>query len=159
MSNEMIESLGDFNTQWIFAQYEAGKPVSEIAAGMKVCESAVYARLRMRPKTYEEIKKVREELYCRQLRRARGLADAIALDYLERHYAKRQKAKSDKAIEKIDEQIDKVMKIGKLVADRVQLAEGKATANIGNANGLPFKIIVTRLPEGKTPDDLTDEHV
>ena len=59
MSNEMIESLGDFNTQWIFAQYEAGKAVSEIAAGMKVCESAVYARMRMRPKTYEEVKKGR----------------------------------------------------------------------------------------------------
>ena len=72
MSNE-IESLGDFNTQWIFAQYEAGKAVSEIAAGMKVCESAVYARMRMRPKTYEEVKKVREEMYCRRLRRARGL--------------------------------------------------------------------------------------
>ena len=69
MSNE-IESLGDFNTQWIFAQYEAGKAVSEIAAGMKCCESMVYAR--MRPKTYEEVKKVREEMYCRRLRRVRG---------------------------------------------------------------------------------------
>jgi hypothetical protein len=50
-----------------------------------------------------------------------------------------------------------VLKIGKLFADRVQLAEGKATANVGNANGLPFKIIVTRLPEGKTPDDLSEQ--
>ncbi|MHC4782969.1 MAG: hypothetical protein ACYTE0_07955 [Planctomycetota bacterium] len=156
MTNE-IESLGDFNTQWIFAQYEAGKPVSAIAAEMKVSESAVYARMRMRPKTYEELKKVREELYCRRLRRVRGLADELALDYLERQYAKRQKAKSEKAIEKIDEQIEKVLKIGKLFADRVQLAEGKATANLGNANGLPFKIIVTRLPEGKTPDDLSEQ--
>ena len=72
MTNEM-ESLGDFNTQWIFAQYEAGKAVSEIAAGMKVRESAVYARMRMRPRTYEEVKKVREEMYCRRLRRVRGL--------------------------------------------------------------------------------------
>ena len=71
MSHEITESLGDFNTQWIFAQYEAGKAVSEIAAGMKVCESAVYARMRMRPKTYEEVKKVREEMYCRRLRRVR----------------------------------------------------------------------------------------
>ena len=51
MSNEITESLGDFNTQWIFSQYEAGKSVAEIAAGMKVCKSAVYARMRMRPKT------------------------------------------------------------------------------------------------------------
>jgi hypothetical protein len=84
MNNEITESLGDFNTQWIFAQYEAGKAVSEIAAGMKVCESMVYARMRMRPKTYEEVKKVREEMYCRRLRRVRGLADELALDYLER---------------------------------------------------------------------------
>jgi hypothetical protein len=125
-----------------------GKAVAEIATGMKVCESVVYARMRMRPKTYEEVKKVREEMYCRRLRRVRGLADAIALDYLERQYAKRQKAKSDKAIEKIDEQIEKVLKIGKLFADRVQLAEGKATANLGNANGLPFKIVVTETYEG-----------
>ena len=48
MTNE-IELLGDFNTQWIFAQYEAGKSVAEIAAGMKVCESVMYARIRMRP--------------------------------------------------------------------------------------------------------------
>ena len=72
MANE-IESLGDFNTQWIFAQYEAGKAVAEIAAGMKVCESAVYARIRMRPETYEELKQVREELYCPRQRRLRGL--------------------------------------------------------------------------------------
>jgi hypothetical protein len=42
--------------------------VSEIAAGMKVSWSAVYARMRLRPKTYEELKKVREELYCWPLR-------------------------------------------------------------------------------------------
>ena len=111
--HEITESLGDFNTQWIFAQYEAGKSVSEIAAGMKVCESMVYARMRMRPKTYEEVKKVREEMYCRRLRRVRGLADAIALDYLERQYAKRANAETDAEKEALDATIGEVLKIGK----------------------------------------------
>ena len=157
MTNE-IESLGDFNTQWIFAQYEAGKAVSEIAAGMKVCESAVYARMRMRPKTYEEVKKVREEMYCRRLRRVRGLADAIALDYLERQYAKRANAETDAEKEALDATIGEVLKIGKQYGDRVQLAEGKATANVGNANGLPFQITVTKTYEQTAiSDQLPDE--
>ena len=150
MSNEMIESLGDFNTQWIFAQYEAGKAVSEIAAGMKVCESAVYARLRMRPKTYEEVKKVREEMYCRRLRRVRGLADSIAIDYLERLYGKIADAETDEEKDELYEKIGEVLKIGKQFAERVQLAEGKATANLGNAGGLPFKIVVTETYESST---------
>ena len=157
MGNEIIEQVKDFPMQWIFAQYELGRPVSEIAAEMKISENRVYAKMRSRPKTYEEIKKAREELYCRRLRRVRGLADSIAMDYLERLYGKIADAETDKEKDELYEKIGEVLKIGKQFAERVQLAEGKATANIGNANGLPFKIIVTRLPEGKTPDDLTDD--
>ena len=32
MGNEIIEQVKDFPMQWIFAQYELGRPVSEIAA-------------------------------------------------------------------------------------------------------------------------------
>ena len=46
--------------------------------------------------------------------------------------------------------IDEVLKIAKQYGDRVQLAEGKATANIGNGNGLPFKIVVTETYESST---------
>ena len=69
---KIAEPLGDFETQWIFAEYESGKPVSEIAAEMKISVSRVYAKMRVRPKTYEEIKCAREELYCRRLRRVGG---------------------------------------------------------------------------------------
>ena len=54
--HEITEPLGDFETQWIFSKYESGRPVSEIAAEMKISESRVYAKMRVRPKTYEEIK-------------------------------------------------------------------------------------------------------
>ena len=80
--HEIVEQVKDFPMQWIFAQYELGRPVSEIAAEMKISENRVYAKMRSRPKTYEEIKKAREEMYCRRLRRVRGLADSLALDYL-----------------------------------------------------------------------------
>ena len=147
MSEQITESLGDFETQWIFAEYESGRPVSEIAAGMKISVSRVYAKMRVRPKTYEEIKKIREEKYCRRLRRVRGLADKIALDYLERLHSKIQNADTDKEKDALYAKIDEVLKIAKQYGDRVQLAEGKLTANIGNGNGLPFKIVVTETYE------------
>ena len=84
----------------------------------------------------------------------RGLADAIALDYLERQYAKRANAETDEEKEALDATIGEVLKIGKQYGDRVQLAEGKATANVGNANGLPFQITVTKTYEGaQSPDE------
>ena len=77
MSQEIVETTErsqDFTTMWIFAQYESGRSVSEIATEIGVNEGTVYAKTRVRPKTYEEIKKIREEKYCRRLRRVRGLA-------------------------------------------------------------------------------------
>ena len=154
--HEITEPLGDYDTQWIFAQYETGKPVSMIAAEIGCSEQRVYAKMRSRPKTYDQIKKVREEMYCRRLRRVRGLADAIALDYLERLTEKIAHAKTDDEKDALYEQIEKVLKIGKQFADRVQLAEGKATANLGTANGLPFRITVTETVEKETTDDAED---
>ena len=145
---KIAEPLGDFETQWIFSEYESGKPVSEIAAEMKISENRVYAKMRSRPKTYEEIKCAREELYCRRLRRVRGLADSIAMDYLERLHEKIAAAETEEEKDTLYEQIEKVLKIAKQYGDRVQLAEGKLTANIGNGNGLPFKIVVTETYEG-----------
>ena len=148
MSQEITEQVKDFPTLWIFAQYEMGRAVSDIAAEIGCSEQRVYAKMRIKPKTYEEIKKAREELYCRRLRRVRGLADSIAMDYLERLYGKIADAETDTEKDALYEQIEKVLKIGKQFAERVQLAEGKATANIGNGNGLPFKIVVTETYEG-----------
>jgi len=147
---KIAEPLGDFETQWVFAQYESGKPVSAIAAEMKISMSRVYAKMRVRPKTYEEIKCAREELYCRRLRRVRGMADEVTMGYLERLADKIAAAKTDEEFDALYEQIEKVLKISKQYGDRVQLAEGKLTANIGNGNGLPFKIVVTKNYEKTT---------
>ncbi|RKY08943.1 MAG: hypothetical protein DRP56_03375 [Planctomycetota bacterium] len=162
MSEQITESLGDFETQWIFAEYESGRPVSEIAAGMKISVSRVYAKMRVRPKTYEEIKCAREELYCRRLRRVRGMADEVTMGYLERLAEKIAEAKTEEEFDALYGQIEKVLKIGKQYGDRVQLAEGKATANVGTAGGLPFKIVVTKNYEkttvsGQISGDIADD--
>ena len=153
MSQEIMEQQCGFMTKWIFVQYELGRSVSDIAAEIGCSEAVVYARMRVRPETYEEVKKVREEMYCRRLRRVRGLADEMVLDYLERLYVKLAVA-SDEEKEGLYEKIGELLKISRQYADRVQLAEGKATANIGNAGGLPFKITVTETYE--TAEDTED---
>jgi hypothetical protein len=146
----MEERIQDFTTLWIFAQYELGRPVSDIAAEIGCSMDRVYAKMRVRPKTYEEIKRTREELYCRRLRRVRGMADEVTMGYLERLADKITKAQTDEEFDGLYGQIEKVLKIAKQYGDRVQLAEGKATANVGNANGLPFKIVVTKNYEKTT---------
>ena len=107
---KIAEPLGDFETQWIFAEYESGKPVSEIAAGMKISVSRVYAKMRVKPKTYEEIKCTREEMYCRRLRRVRGMADEVTMGYLERLADKIAEAKTDEEFDALYGQIEKVLK-------------------------------------------------
>ena len=51
-------------------------------------------------------------------------------------------------------QMDKVLRIAKQYSDRVLLAEGKTTANIGidGKGGLPFKVIFTETFEGLPPE-------
>ena len=151
----------DFTTHWIFAYYEDGMAVSKIAHEVKLTEQQVYVRMRQHPETYEDIKKIREKMYRTRIRRIRGLSDTITEGYLDRISDKIIACHSDEELDKLYEQIDihNVQKIGKSYADRVQVAEGKATSIIGTDNNLPFKVIVTRLPEGKTPDDFTDEEI
>ena len=151
----------DFTTQWIFAQYETGMAVSLIAHEVGLTEQRVYERMRQHPETYEDIKQVREKMYRTRIRRIRGLSDTITEGYLDRISEKIIACHSDEELDKLYEQIDinNLQRIGKNYAERVQLAEGKATANIGTPDGLPFQVLVTRLPEGKTPDDFTDEEL
>ena len=146
-----IEKIGDFTTLWIFAQYELGRAVSDIAAEIGCSMDRVYAKMRVCPKTYEEIKRAREEMYCRRLRRVRGLADEVVMGYLDRLAGKIARAETDEEFDALYEQIEKVLKIAKQYGERVQLAEGKATANVGNAGGLPFKIVVTKNYETVQP--------
>jgi hypothetical protein len=148
MDNELTQEVKDFTTLWIFSQYELGRPVSEIAAEMKISESKVYAKMRVKPKTYEEAKKAREEQSDRRVRRISGMADGFVLSYMEGLNKKKDDPDlSDEEKQKVFAEIDRVARIGKQYSERILLAEGKATANAGNAGGLPFRIVVTKTYE------------
>ncbi len=151
----------DFTTHWIFDLYEDGMAVSLIAHEVKLTEQRVYEKMRQHPDCYEDIKQVREKMYRTRIRRIRGLSDKITEGYLDRISDKIIACHSDEELDKLYEQIDIniVQKIGKTSSDRVQVAEGKATSIVGTPDGLPFQVLVTRLPEGKTPDDFTDEEL
>ena len=155
----MDKKQQDFTTQWIFSYYEDGMAVSAIAHEVKLTEQQVYVRMRQHPETYEDIKQVREKMYRTRIRRIRGLSDKITEGYLDRMSDKIIQTNSDEELDKIYEQIDKVQRINKNYSDRVQVIEGKATSIVGTPDGLPFQVLVTRLPEGKTPDDFTNEQL
>jgi len=153
--DEEIE-LKDFNELFIFQEYESGTPVTQIAAEMGKEAAFVYKVLRGQPQKYEDIKRVREERLNLTLRRVRGVADKITLRYLEDMQEKlNQPDLEEEEKEAVYEQIEQVIKIAKQYADRVNLAEGKATENIalGNAGQLPFKMIVTKTYATKEEAD------
>lgn len=143
----------DFELDWIYAQYEDGLSVATIAKELGKSESYIYAHMKQRPQEYEDVKKIREQIYNRIIRRVRGVADKITLEYVESlskiitdpDADEKQKAKA------FDE-MDKVLRIAKQYSDRVLLAEGKATENIG-MGGMPFKVIITKTYEKETTDD------
>jgi hypothetical protein len=130
--SEITEKM-QFETEWIFAEYEAGWAVGEIAAELGRGESCVYARMRRRPEKYEDVKCIRGD-HWRRIARIRGLADKLVLDYLEG---------LDTA-----EDIDRVNRIAKEYAHRVQLAEGKATKNVG-VGAVAFNVVITKTYENR----------
>ena len=132
----------DFELEWVFAEYGAGRAVSEIAKELGKSEGYVYARMRRKPDKYEDVKRIREENHNVRIRRIRGLADTLVLDYLEGLAADDKEAGED---------IDRVNRIAKDYAHRVQLAEGRATENVGvgGVNALPFTVIVQKTYPNK----------
>jgi len=139
----------DFETQWIYAQYESGESVTIIADELGKSEAYVYAKMRKKPDKYENVKKVREETRNIRVRRCSSMADKIVLKYLE-------DVQGDP--ERIKEDIDKVNRIGKEYANRVQLIDGKATERIGfdGKGGLPFEVVVTKTYENPN-EESTDK--
>jgi predicted transcriptional regulator len=139
----------DFELEWVFAQYEEGVSVAAIAKELGKSESYIYAHMKRRPQEYEDVKNIREQIYNRIIRRVRGVADKITLEYVESlskiitdpDADEKQKAKA------FDE-MDKVLRIAKQYSDRVLLAEGKATENIG-MGGMPITMIVRKTYPGK----------
>ncbi len=134
------ENKENFELEWMFAEYGAGRAVSEIAKELGKSEGYVYARMRRKPEKYEDVKCIREENHNVRIRRIRGLADKLVLDYLEGLSGDDKEAGED---------IDRVNRIAKDYAHRVQLAEGKATENVGGVNGLPFTMIVRKTYPNK----------
>jgi len=152
---ENIENR-DFELDWIYAQYEDGLSVATIAKELGKSESYIYAHMKRRPQEYEDVKKIREEIYNRIIRRVRGVADKITLEYVESLSKIITDPNTDeKQRAKAFEEMDKVLRIAKQYSDRVLLAEGKATENIG-MGGMPFNVVITKTYEKETTDD-TDE--
>jgi hypothetical protein len=153
-------TVKDFNRGWILAVYGLGRPVSEIADELGKSTSYVYDQMRQRPENYDDVKRLREEQYNLTLRRVRGLADQFTLSYLETLQGRLNNPDlSDEQKDTLFEQIDQVAKIARQYSDRISALEERAMeASAGaGANRLPFKVIITRLPEGKTPEEIVEE--
>jgi hypothetical protein len=135
MSNELMQTM-----------YEEGRTLAEIAEAMECSPSEVTALLGKHDGDADAMT-VREQKYARQLRRVRSLADAITLGYLERLQAVIADAEStDDEKAAAFSEMDKVLRVAKLYADRVLLAEGRTTENIG-VNGMPFNVVFTKTYE------------
>lgn len=138
----------DFETEWIYAQYENGESVTFIAAELGKSEAYVYAKMRKKPDKYEDVKKVREETRNIRVRRCSSMADQIVLEYLEGVQGDSERVKED---------IDKINRIGKEYANRSQLIDGKATERIGfdGKGGMPFEFIINKTYEkpAEEPED------
>jgi hypothetical protein len=144
MSKELVQTL-----------YEEGRTVAQIAKASRCKKSEVTALLA----ETENALDVRQEKYARQLRRVRALADSMTLEYLERlQTIIADTASTDKEKSNAFAEMDKVLRIAKLYSDRVLLAEGKTTENIGvnGQVGLPFSVVFTKTYE--KADGTTNEH-
>ena len=139
--------------------YEEGRAVSEIAEAMGVTPPEINDLLSKSDDT-QTVEVVRQDRHVRGLRRVRSLADGIIQVYLENLQETLADPKSTAEQRKAalaDMDMDKVLRIAKLTSDRVLLAEGKTTENVG-LNGsaeIPFTVVFTETyetPKGTTED-------
>lgn len=153
----MVAENRNFEIEWIFAQYEEGMSVTAIAAELGKSEAYVYAHMSKRPEKYEDVKLVREESYGRLIRRVRGVADKITLEYVESLSQIINDPEADEGAKaKAFAEMDKVLRIAKQYSDRVLLAEGKNTANLG-LGGMPFNVVITKTYEKQDSVDSGQE--
>lgn len=80
---DTVEETGDFELDWIYARYENGDNVADIARELKKSEAYVYAKMRRVPEKYEDVKQIREENRNIRVRRVSSLADKTVETYLE----------------------------------------------------------------------------
>jgi hypothetical protein len=89
-----------------------------------------------------------------------ALADSLTLEYVTGLASIINDPDADDAQKaKAYREMDKVLRIAKQYSERVLLAEGKNTSNIGidGKGGLPFKVIFTETFEGVLPEGATAE--
>ncbi len=136
--------------------YEEGRAVSEIAEAMGVTPPEINDLLSKSDDT-QTVEVVRQDRHVRGLRRVRSLADGIIQVYLENLQETLADPKSTAEQKKTAfGEMDKVIRISKLSSDRVLLAEGKTTENIG-LNGsaeIPFSVVFTETYE--TPQEAAE---
>jgi predicted transcriptional regulator len=106
----------DFELEWVFAQYEDGLSVAVIAKELGKSESYVYAHMKKRPEKYEDVKRIREENHNLRIRRIRGLADKVILEYMEKMSGQKDLGPAD---------IDRANRISKDYDHRVMLVSEK----------------------------------
>ena len=89
-----------------------------------------------------------------------SLADSLTLEYVTGLAATINDPDADDAQKaKAYREMDKVLRIAKQYSERLLLAEGKNTSNIGidGKGSLPFKVIFTETFEGVLPEGATAE--
>ena len=143
--------------EFVELMYEEGKTLGEIAeaAGKTLAE---VTELLAASDDSDDLAQAREMKHCRILRRVRSLSDAMVLQYLERLQETINSPDCDDEQKAAAfEEMEKVLKIAKLYSDRVLLAEGKMTENIGlhGDGGLPFQVNFTKTYE--QPEETTDD--
>lgn len=130
--------------------YEEGRTLSKIAEAMGKTPAEVTALLHEKLGSGDASAK--DNKYHRILKRVRAMADALTLQYLERLQDTIDNPEStEKEKAAAFEEMEKVLKIAKQYSDRVLLAEGKMTENIGlQTNALPFNVVFTKTYEQPT---------
>ncbi len=90
------------------------------------------------------------------IRQISGLADAITQKYVESlSETINDPEATDEEKAKAFGEMDKVLRVAKQYSDRVLLAEGKATENLG-VGGMPFNVIITKTYETLATEDTED---
>jgi hypothetical protein len=146
--SEVDSEKTDFELDWIYAQYQEGTSVADIAKELGKSEAYVYAHMKRKPEKYEDVKCIREENHSLRIRRIRGLADKIVLEYLEKLAGQKDLGPAD---------IDRANRISKDYDHRVLLAEGKNTENIG-VGGTGITMIVRKTyPDKETAENACDD--
>ncbi len=93
------------------------------------------------------------------IRQISGLADGITQKYVESlSETINDPEATDEEKAKAFGEMDKVLRVAKQYSDRVLLAEGKATENLG-VGGMPFNVIITKTYETPATEDTEDSEV